>query len=100
MTNPISVLLIIGAAVVGPIEAQWDIPKNAAPNCVGSEAWKDKEPGRFVICGGLETIPQLCERAMREIGAELFRGTPAAALEQHLAGMSVRCIPTPQGYRK
>ena len=99
MSDPISVLLIIGAATIGPIEAQ---PR------VSTERY--------------ETIPELCERAMKEIGIVQFyagsgqfssgpwtypdgsqfsSGEPVTRLgDRFISGHVVSCIPTPSGYRK
>lgn len=62
MTSPLAVLLIIGSAVVGPIEAQ---PK-FSDVCVGVQS----NGGTHGSClATLESLPELCERAMREVGA-------------------------------
>lgn len=97
MTDTLSVLLLIGSAVTGPVEAQLlagpDLPPirctptaNGTPNCTGPR----------------ESLDQLCERAMREIGA-INNGRwymPPQTRDEQLAPLFVRCIPTPKGYRK
>lgn len=126
MTNPISVLLIIGAAVVGPIEQQplrypqdaifsdcyvREYEKPGAHKSIGThnpayaamiakckaEAYPEGEPAR-----GWETLPQLCERAMREIGVKhpLIGDLSTGGFIGRAGGETVRCIPTPAGYRR
>lgn len=163
MTSPLSVLLIIGAAVVGPIEAQ---PKpDAYQNYVVGCAMRNTEFKQAVPCAEVamayaerESLPELCERAMREVGAskwyryeksaknpsglitaqlrdedrapgdpppevnwtlpqtayeklmhedhaQHYRGRPGFSPEfsfwsTYWGGPVVRCIPTPQGYRR
>ena len=94
MTSPISVLLIIGAAVVGPVESQKSDPR--VLNC-----------GTVVSSCQYESLSQLCERAMREIGAVrlVIEGDDkgwwlSPRPGEYGASESVRCIPTPTGYRK
>jgi hypothetical protein len=126
MSGPISVLLIIGAAVVGPVEAQDTTITNPMPP--GMFAPACGEDGTYILPGGLrgarchvpvyETLDQLCTRAMREIGAtrqysimapgkpgEMLRSDgpmayAAANLDSKDDSIPVRCIPTPTGYRK
>lgn len=79
MTDPISILLIIGAAVVGPVDAQCSIAGHVRP------------------CA-LESISELCERVMREVGAE---HRPTGVAQWYLlGGREIYCIPTPAGYRR
>ena len=122
MTNPISVLLIIGAAVVGPIDGKPAQYGPGDPRCKDVMREPTKYPaGAHVACAGgftakvvkeAETLPQLCERAMWEIGAipvmgatchgecgdRLFSTVLYWSLDT--GETSVRCIPTPTGYRK
>lgn len=106
MTGPLSVLLIIGAATIGPIEAQRVEQLQGPTTCSYTAAgnYLCITPGPIIT---YETLPQLCERAMREIGAE--KQTYKAGRDQeelHVVenwwrGFDiVRCIPTPTGYRK
>ena len=97
MTNPIAVLLIIGSAVVGPIEA------SSVKECPGP--WRTNSMGQqFKNCAAVElitipreTLPELCERAMREIGSlPLNDGTGRRAIGPDL----VRCLPVPEGYKR
>lgn len=109
MSDPISVLLVIGAAVVGPIEAQ--------PTCVRWQTAPHGGSGTFeapcISTQGLESLPQLCERLLAPFHIEkryiatypdgVMQGSFVDGLkydgsDQHLT--SVRCIPTPKGYRK
>ena len=53
--DPVSVLLIIGAAVVGPID--------------GKRVCTDFGTGTGIACRSDETVDQLCKRAMWEVGA-------------------------------
>lgn len=126
MTDTLSVLLIVGAAVLGPIEAQPTVDVFKLPggyratgiegtsrgrhyearvsNCKATNPDKNTAQCMSFVDAGrdgilMETLPQLCERAMREIGAiNFFKGrwwvtTPGESVE-------VRCVPTPAGYRK
>lgn len=107
MTSPLSVLLIIGAAVVGPVHGQlvvgdraqchacWDNQKGAAGCETECAVFRD------------ETLPELCERAMREVGAERkplvnpeWTYPRETVAMWRIDGLPVRCIPTPQGYRR
>ncbi len=112
MTSPLSVLLIIGAAVVGPIEAQ---PKpDAYQNYVVGCAMRNTEFKQAVPCAEVamayaerESLPELCERAMREVGAERkplvnpeWTYPRETVAMWRIDGLPVRCIPTPQGYRR
>ena len=127
MTDPISVLLIIGAAVVGPIEARqtgWvDNPNSHRSYC---DEWKTAPAGPLPHYGergtkepfygayhrdcakvrGYESLPQLCERAMREVGAKTINGNEGWWGEilpvkvQEVTPASVRCIQVPRGYRR
>ena len=115
MTDPISVLLIVGAAVIGPVEAR--------NNGLTDECMSMKErPPSITQCLRYETLPELCERAMKEIGIVQFyagsgqfssqpwiypdgsrfsSGAPVTRLgDRFISGHAVSCIPTPSGYRK
>lgn len=95
----LAVLLIIGSAVVGPIEAQ----KTNTVDC---------HNGAVKVCENLfESLPELCERAMTEIGATkdvrghwwLFEtiGTAKPRPNDYNTGYTeVRCIPVPTGYKR
>ena len=111
MTDPISVLLIIGAAVIGPIEAQ---PVNQP---CGGHYLLPGAPPNPPPCQR-ETLPELCARAKREIGL-VYNGpeTSFAVGTVNYIGWWIRnppqflgpeipvgkspaiCIPTPSGYR-
>ena len=103
MTDPISVLLIVGAAVIGPIEARTTGLTN---ECAGL---KDRPPS-IVACLKYETLPELCARAMKEIGAIALtfpheKGTRTEWLLFDVNAIPpdsfrVYCIPAPSGYRK
>ncbi len=120
MTNPLSVLLIIGSAVVGPIEAQPFDTRPGYLDCTKSESAKF---GGYVTeqintgCRNLaearahtESLPELCERAMKEAGARRYRligQTPGAnfpaddwVMNPGPDEVKVRCIPTPTGYKR
>ena len=108
MSDLVSVLLIIGAAVVGPID--------------GSARPDGMPPPGYVSCGlsvnclpakEAETIERLCERAMKEIGVGDFNGSRTGGWfgkdgwrpSNDVAGLRwpephVRCVPTPAGYRR
>ena len=104
MTDPISVLLIIGAAVVGPSDAK--VLNDRVPPGQHLCIDQTNNPGLTVLpsvtClpAVYESLLQLCERAMREIGA--FPTDPRHPYDFSLlnGGMisPVRCIPTPSGY--
>lgn len=130
----LSVLLIIGAAVVGPIEAQpvRGVDHPAYRACLdahpflgplfaeqertrGMSYYGPTEVAQYGAfpCGNVrESLLELCERAMREIGAqvrmhgiavqgpngELLTSAPSPVWRLGVA--EVRCIPTPEGYRK
>lgn len=89
MSDSISVILLIGAAVVGPIEAQMT------------------QTSYFPMRFQQETFSQLCERAMREIGAiDWADGAKILPRRPTVSGTSLEgspevfCIPTPKGYAK
>ena len=96
MTNPISVLLLIGSAVVGPIEAQLN-PLHPEITCTLTNPMKCSDPIS-------ESLPELCERAMREVGAEHVpeRHDKYVAIIEHwaLGQELVRCIRVPTGYKR
>lgn len=136
----LAVLLIIGSAVVGPIEAQeldykaYLASINACAKPIYADLlteWNRSHKSPIYSSGGhwieaqafcfdritrpdtrYETLPQLCERAMQEIGAGPNENT--AAVEPYKSmwyllrvtsgvaskGFDVLCIPVPQGYRK
>ena len=129
MTSPISVLLIIGAAVVGPVEGQVVFEPGAeqaqqacyndytsktpiaeiqglGPNQRLVSSWRDACPAsKFPRAP--ESLSQLCARAMREIGAArlVIEGDDkgwwlSPGPGEYGSSESVRCIPTPAGYRK
>ena len=113
MTDTISVLLIIGAAVVGPIEAQPGRVYMEVPNSADHHRCypgNDDERCKLSVLQGQpiqhepdETVAQLCERAMREIGAIKGPHQSGMSVSQgpYVAnGLHVSCIPTPTGYRK
>ncbi len=101
----LDVLLIIGSAVVGPIEAQL----KGYPDQVCADPWVMSTPEPMPRCK-YESLPELCARAMREIGAErdvrghwwLFRtvGTADPQPNDYNKPMEVRCIPVPTGFKK
>lgn len=114
MSNSIAVLLIIGSAVVGPIEAQ-QVQDPTAPYVMRQDFSTGKtESGNL----RLESLPELCERAMREIGIDTTNKsgfmsygykTDGAKFVYAFGAWSpmktaqddwqVRCIPVPTGYR-
>lgn len=109
MTNPLSVLLIIGSAVVGPIESRVERAYCAkrpieAPGYACGEWWGDLS--YQILDYTEETLAQLCERAMREAGATMGAHYSVGFMpDQSQNGLDgrdsrVRCIPTPSGYRK
>lgn len=120
MTSPLSVLLIIGSAVLGPIEAQtvtdWDSPIMSERNqtdldaaCVRmNQDTQAAEACKKMVVVRTESISELCDRAMREIGANLFiQGLPDDAtaprwyaMGRQSNGERVRCIPVPTGYKR
>lgn len=90
----LSVLLIVGSAVVGPIEAQ------PTGRCVANAEYP------LLSRCERETLPELCERAMREVGNTMpligyvnghseTRGYFGAVGKE-----SALCLPTPKGYRR
>ena len=108
MTSPISVLLIIGAAVVGPVEAQ---PRPATNDevarCLTWLPFREQGAEAVPACRAVvewsarESLSQLCERAMRGVGVtQLIGPVGEGGFIGHVAGETVRCIPTPAGYRK
>lgn len=130
-----AILLIIGAATIGPIQAQpmrdgviLDIdhlpggyavtpPENdpvfdaRVSNCKAVKLLDTFQCRDYVNAGKdgvtFETLPQLCERAMKEIGAHVERWMDVVDgnLQRvnsgwRLNGQTVTCIPVPTGYRK
>lgn len=119
MTNPIAVLLIIGSAVVGPIEAQrvdrQDVDRTVARDqCYkthgGSPAVFAPDGQRYdvatycdTIAGTrLESLAELCERAMREIGGVEWPGDASGNVYvlARSQGTLIHCIPVPAGYKR
>lgn len=154
MTNPISVLLIVGSAVIGPIDSKETRSYHAIepqafcryigptfgrtidlkgddyygvlylrpvfegysvhhelsylPHVAGDHA--PPEPVAPCLPPEYESFPQLCERAMREIGAVPRIEIPSGKISRWELIVSdaesqrdwpiVRCVPTPTGYRK
>lgn len=95
MSDSLSVLLIIGAAVVGPIEAQ----------PIGGTFATVTGPGVNMVMLDtriFESLSQLCERAM--VGVGVTHPLIALANTDGYIGRAgdtqIRCIPTPTGYRK
>ena len=92
-----TILLIIGAAVIGPIERRGGEFSPNEVRCVGNCAFL------------LESVAKTCERAIREIGAELK--ATAYSDDKKFAyilgdwpgatgvNWSIRCIPAPMGLR-
>lgn len=104
-----SVLLIIGSAVVGPIENSW-VEDSAAPYRVGIPR---PDLGKNSHMGGhyrLESTAETCARAMKEIGAVYVPPYSGRTVEQKegwfIGGKkvdganAVLCIPAPSGLRK
>lgn len=116
----LAVLLIIGSAVIGPIEAQFNDTLKPGESCV-------RGPGVNTCPGRSESLPELCERALKEIGASrisaplsndnrgwLWRPTEAPSwpsnpkpgqkmkMVESEAGTFdlVRCIPVPTVYKR
>lgn len=137
MANSIAVLLIIGSAAVGPIEAQTtgrDIYVGGAPPDVVARRPNDYKLGRPACLHAGESIgtgkfdegpchpeslPELCERAMREIGIDtkmqsgfvsygwreqngkfLYAFGAWSPSKSSGDDWPVRCIPVPEGYRR
>lgn len=118
--NTLAILLIIGSAVVGPIEAQrvtdWDSLIMSSHNQSDLDAScermnSDRQAAnacKKMVVMRLETLPELCERAMREIGgvSDTRNAVPNTALlytpngPHQMTTEVVRCIPVPTGYRK
>lgn len=130
----LAVLLIIGSAVVGPIEAQPKPPEGVYAEPRSPTGWSKTvtlsktQLGTHVGSYAAdvppsESLPELCERAMREIGIDTkntsgflsygearwsadgethFRYAfgAFAPMKTDKDGWSVRCIPVPTGYRK
>ena len=87
MSDPISVLLIIGAATIGPIDSHW-VNDESRPSSIESCRKSFERPSlsgqraMLSLCENNpvgffgpferrpEILPELCERAMKEIGAE------------------------------
>lgn len=96
MTDIPSVLLIVGSVLVGPVEAR------PTGNTIVTDPPKTE----------YESVKQLCERAMKEIGAtQVWAQHPGQRFfywrmdklgDDGVRRLSeeVRCIPTPKGYRK
>lgn len=117
--STLAVLLIIGSAVVGPIEAQNTRMLNFPiySNCIYESnvrstspaydttvaqcsllAWGNPDEANKRTLAPLETLPQLCERAMREVGAlRIFSDSKGGIM---WAGITIRCLQVPQGYRR
>ena len=84
MSNSLSILLIVGSAVIGPIEATHISNIDTAHACVIAHGLT---PGTPMVaapkeCPKLqsrfETFPELCKRVMQEIGIEqLYAGVTA-----------------------
>jgi hypothetical protein len=98
VTDPIAVLLIIGSAVVGPIQGQ---------DCWTAPGYQSDERGRLhqgvrVCEGPMLTLAEVCERAMKEIGAhEAFKALPSRMENWALDdGQRVTCIPAPSGLKR
>lgn len=116
----LAVLLIIGSATIGPIEAEFHDTLKPGESCV-------QGPGVNTCPGRYESLPELCERAMREAGLRLAtsgmkpdgssygpmqwttqRGLKTMTGAQYWKGSDgseyylndVRCIPVPTGYRR
>lgn len=126
MTDPISVLLIIGAAVIGPIEAKFlPVPANnelskcmklaGKSDTTDAPRMKSEWEARLRYCRievgeKSESLSELCARAMREIGAvavtfphEKGKRTEWILFDANAIPpdrLRVHCIPTPSGYRK
>ena len=115
MGGSISVLLLVGSAVVGPIDGYgpW---RQVDETCVQKDITAGKPDNSFtrLACSNpmpAETIAQLCEWAMREIGAhkvldgytmsgpngEMFT---APAPLWRVGNLDVHCIQVPAGYRR
>ena len=112
-----AVLLLIGAAVIGPIEGKY-LPMNDAQRDGFNECMRgalsttaSSLQGCESMNARLESLPELCARAMKESGArqwphdegtwgrlrpgDWFVGDPMNNRAQ-----PVRCIPVPEGYRR
>lgn len=115
MTSPLAVLLIIGSAVVGPIEAQpiTDQVKMAVYDaCIkrlGPSGDVAENNRRSYRCSDeaekpvhYESLPELCERAMREAGGVPWPGDAEGKVYvlSGRQGTLVRCIPVPTGYKR
>lgn len=137
--NSLAVLLIIGSAVVGPIEAQPTVDVKRLPggyslsglddprteigrakyppgyierveNCKAVKGWNTFQCMARVNNNEddipTETLPQLCERAMREIGATpnnvygTFGGYFSLRAGYDWQNPPIRCIPAPTGFKK
>jgi len=119
MIDPVSVLLIVGAAVIGPIKA---LPPRRIETpgtysyCVREHGGiQEIDPQRHIeVCIPLprepstdwETFPEVCARAMREIGAVWYEAGPTVGDGQYnwfiyrtplWQGKRVLCVPTPSG---
>lgn len=143
MSNTIAVLLIIGSAVIGPLEAQYhELPPDKAPafnECMNNQprssygpyrsndpreaekaeksmaAQMDAKGNRCMRAVGLEpmeSLPELCDRAMREAGGETWlayrtrlniadkTNDPRKDTRWTLNGQWLECIPVPTGYKR
>lgn len=89
-----AVLLIVGAAVIGPIEGR---------SC---QSLMEFGAEQFTRPCPPETMPELCARAMKEIGVPEIAFYPDGRTGGVLPGATyeqdtvVRCIPAPEGYRR
>jgi len=88
-----AVLLIIGSAVVGPIEVRqvplFDILSGTEiTNCTDVKTKKQ--------CTTAEPIAETCTRAMKEIGAK-EPGPKSPTGWATLDGVRIQCIPAPSG---
>lgn len=119
----LAVLLIIGSAVVGPIEAQRVDREGIDRTAVREQCYRThgSSPAIFAPDGQrydvatycdtvagtrLESLPELCERAMKEIGAQTMQAKMHQAIPMPAGtgimpdGARVRCIPVPAGYKR
>jgi len=98
----LAVLLIVGAAVIGPIDAQiHDDPTDKFTVCPYERGRTEVRRCRS-IPGIAETVAELCARAMKEIGAEYNNalGWFLSPETTSVVATPVRCIPVPEGYRR
>lgn len=107
--NTLAVLLIVGSAVVGPIE------NHVTRSYCAAVGYCSNDPLQTYIINDYseETLPQLCERAMREVGARdgemwvskhrpivIGRTTNGTIEYDPQERVTVRCVPVPQGYKR